>query len=249
MSEPSMEERRLSFGEAALDYATYRPSYPHAAVDWLLAGATGPVVDVADVGAGTGAFSNVLVERGLNVTAFEPDPAMLHQLALRVPTATRIETSAENLPVPDGSFDALTVAQAFHWFDAPVAAKEFERVVRPGGVIGILWNQRDDRAAWMAAMRPLAEGDDWRRADPNEATSELAAFFPTIEWAEFANLVPMTPEAIVGLVGTFSFVRLAPDRDQRLEALRELLATHPETRGRDSIDVPYLTSTYRVRRP
>jgi len=249
VSEPSMEERRLSFGQAAADYDAYRPTYPRAAIDWLLEGATRPVVDVADVGAGTGAFTNILVDAGLHVTAFEPDPGMIDQLARRLPSVTRVVASAERLTVPDGSFDALTVAQAFHWFDAPVAAREFERVVRPGGVIGLLWNQRDDRVAWMAATRPIAEGEDWRRADANEATGELAGYFPTIERGEFAHLVPMTPDAIVGLVGTFSFVRLAPDRDERLDATRELLATHPETRGRELIDVPYVTAVYRVKRP
>jgi len=244
-----MEERRLSFGRAAADYDTYRPSYPRAAIEWLLKGATRPVDDVADVGAGTGAFTNVLVDLGLNVTAFEPDPGMIDQLAHRLPSVTRVVATAESLPVPDGSFDALTVAQAFHWFDAPVAAREFERVVRPGGVIGLLWNQRDDRVAWMAATRPIAEGEDWRRADADEAMGELAGYFPSIERAEFPHLVSMTPDAIVGLMGTFSFVRLAPDRDQRLASMRELLATHRETRGRELINVPYVTAVYRVKRP
>jgi SAM-dependent methyltransferase len=249
MSQPSLEDRRLSFGQAAVEYATYRPSYPRAAVDWLLDGATRRVIDVADVGAGTGALSSVLVDCGLDVTAFEPDPAMMRELAIRVPSAARIETTAENLLVADGTFDALTVAQAFHWFDAAVAAKEFARVVRPGGVIGLLWNHSDDRVAWMAAMRHIVEGEVWRSNDPDEATAELATYFPAIQWAEFAHHVAMTPETIVGLVRTFSFVRLAPDRDQRLDALRELLASHPDTRGRELIDVPYVTSTYRVRRP
>jgi SAM-dependent methyltransferase len=207
------------------------------------------VVNVADVGAGTGALSSVLVACGLNVTAFEPDEGMLEQLALRVPSADRILTTAEHLPVADGSFDALTVAQAFHWFDAAAASKEFERVVAPGGVISILWNHRDDRVSWMAATRPIVEGEDWRRTDTDEATSELAEFFPTIEWAEFAHSIPMTPEAIIGLVDTFSFVRLASDRSARLEEIRTLLATHPDTKGRAVIDVPYVTSTYRATRP
>ncbi|MEO9180575.1 MAG: class I SAM-dependent methyltransferase [Acidimicrobiales bacterium] len=230
MSEPSVEERSLPFGQAAAEYDTYHPSYPRVAAEWLLEGATRTVVDIADVGAGTGVFTNVLVDFGLNVTAFEPDSGMIDQFAHRLSSVTRGQTRAENLRVPDGSFDALTVAQAFHWFDAPVAAREFERVVRPGGFFGLLWNQRDDRVAWIAAMRRIAAGGDVRRGNANEATDEVASFFPSVERAEFAHLVPMTPQAIVGLVAPFSFVRLSPDRDQRLEAMREPLAT-PRPQG------------------
>ena len=83
MTRPSFDERRLSFGAAAADYARYRPHFPVEAVRWMLAGATRPVEDVADVGAGTGKLTGRLVELAPRVTAFEPDDGMLAELARR----------------------------------------------------------------------------------------------------------------------------------------------------------------------
>src|SRR5690349_1762190 len=99
----------------------------------MLAGATRPVEDVADVGAGTGKLTERLVELAPRVTAFEPDDGMLAELGRQVPQGGRQQARAESLPVPDDSFDALTVGQAWHWFDHPATAAEFRRVVRPGG--------------------------------------------------------------------------------------------------------------------
>ena len=95
MTGPSFADRRLSFGSTAASYADLRPSYPPEAVRWILEGATRPVVDVADVGAGTGAFTRLLVDLGLRVTAYEPDPGMLDELAVRVPDVPRVTAPAE----------------------------------------------------------------------------------------------------------------------------------------------------------
>lgn len=246
VNEPTYDDRRLSFGVAAHDYDTYRPTYPPEAVAWILGVAGRPVRDVADVGAGTGVLTQVVADLGYRVSAFEPDEGMLAQLRRRAPSVAAELARAEALPVEDDTFDALVVGQAFHWFDAPAASTEFRRVLRPDGVLGLLWNLRDDRAAWLAQMRPLIDGSDWQRASAEDAKDELDAFFPGIERAEFAHSMSMTPDEFVGLVGTFSFVRLHPERDARLASVREVLATHPETRGRERLDVPYVTAAYRV---
>lgn len=246
MTGPSFADRRMSFGAEAASYADLRPTYPPEAVRWILEGAAHPVVDVADVGAGTGAFTRLLVEAGLRVTAYEPDPGMLDELAVRVPDAARVTAPAEALPLDDDAVDAVTVAQAWHWFDKPAAAREFRRVVRPGGVIGLLWNVRDDRVPWMGAMSDIVDGEDSMRADRTDALGDIREVHPEVEQRDFPHVVVMTPEDIVRLSSTFSYVRLRPDSAAVYAELRELLATHPDTAGRELIDVPYVTATYRI---
>jgi ubiquinone/menaquinone biosynthesis C-methylase UbiE len=102
----------------------------------------------------------VLVGLGLSVSAYEPAAGMLDELARALPDVPRHVASAERLPLDDASVDAVTAAQAWHWFDKPVAADEFRRVVRPGGVIGLLWNVRDDTVGWMGAMSDIVDGED-----------------------------------------------------------------------------------------
>jgi len=249
MSEPTFDDRKLSFGADAANYAAFRPGFPPEAARWILAAATHPVVDVADVGAGTGAFTRVLGGLGLSVAAYEPDPGMLDELARGLPDVPRHLASAEHLPLGDASVDAVMAAQAWHWFDKPAAADEFRRVVRPGGVIGLLWNVRDDDVAWMGAMSDIVDGEDSMRASRVDALAEIRAVHPDVERADFAHTVAMTPEDVVRLSSTFSYVRLRPDSADVYDALRELLATHPETRGRAVIDVPYVCAAYRIARP
>jgi len=249
MSEPTFDDRKLSFGADAANYAAFRPGFPTEAARWVLAAATRPVVDVADVGAGTGAFTRVLVGLGLSVTAYEPDTGMLEELARTLPDVPRQVASAEHLPLDDACVDAVTAAQAWHWFDKPAAADEFRRVVRPGGVIGLLWNIRDDTVGWMGAMSDIVDGEDSMRASRVDALAEIRAVHPGVERGDFAHAVAMTPEDVVRLASTFSYVRLRPDSADVYAALRQLLATHPETRGRDVIDVPYVCAAYRIPRP
>jgi SAM-dependent methyltransferase len=249
MSGPTFDDRRLSFGVDAATYAAFRPGFPPEAARWILAAATRPVVDVADVGAGTGAFTRVLVGLGLSVTAYEPDAGMLDQLAHGLPDVPRHLASAEHLPLEDASLDALTAAQAWHWFDKPAAAAEFRRVVRPGGVIGLLWNIRDDTVDWVGAMSDIVDGEDSMRTSRVDALAEIRAVHPEVERGDFAHTVAMTPADVVGLSSTFSYVRLRPDSAEVYAALRDLLATHPQTRGRALIDVPYVCAAYRMACP
>jgi len=232
----------------------------------VLAGATRPVRDVADVGAGAGALTRTLVGLAESVTAYEPDAAMLEQLAARVPGVSTVVSAAEELPADDDSLDAVLAAQAWHWFDHARAAAEFGRVLRPGGVIGLLWNVRDTRVPWMAGLQQIIGGEDSMRIVDAEATSaeegtelltreersglvEIAEVLPQVERATFAHTVPVTPQGVVDLVSTYSYVRLSPRADQLYAEVRKLLATHPDTAGRDVIEMPYVTATYRSPAP
>ncbi|MBI3690304.1 MAG: class I SAM-dependent methyltransferase, partial [Mycolicibacterium aromaticivorans] len=142
----SQRERSLSFGSEAAAYERGRPSYPPEAIDWLLPpGAR----DVLDLGAGTGKLTTRLVERGLDVVAVDPLAEMLELLSSALPDTPALLGTAEQIPLPDNSVDAVLVAQAWHWFDPEQAVAEVARVLRPGGRLGLVWNARDERMGWV----------------------------------------------------------------------------------------------------
>jgi ubiquinone/menaquinone biosynthesis C-methylase UbiE len=117
------------FGAAADVYRHGRPGYPQALIGSIVPRAARRVLDL---GAGTGKLTSLLVETGIEVVAVEPDAAMRAQLAAAVPGATIRAGTAERIPLPDGSVDAVVVAQAWHWFDASAAVPEIARVLTPG---------------------------------------------------------------------------------------------------------------------
>jgi len=246
MAEPDFDDRRLSFGAQSQNYADHRPGYPDEALQWVLALASRPVERIADVGAGAGALTRSLVGLAPQVEAFDPDQGMLDELGRRLPDVPRHRAAAEHLPLPDASVDAVMVGQAWHWFDRQAAALEFTRVVRPGGVIGLLWNVRDDREPWMAALSDLIDGEDSLRSSRADALHLVAAVHPQVMRRDFTQRVAMPSEAVVGLVSTFSYVRLRPDAEAVLASVRHLLATHPDTVGRDTVELPYVTAAYRI---
>ena len=147
-----------SFGAAAAAYAEHRPGYAEAAVRWALE----PVRDrqpvrVADIGAGTGKLTATLVRLGAEVTAVEPDPQMLAELRRTMPEVSSVPGSAEEIPLPDASLDAVLAGQAMHWFDMDRALPEIARVLRPGGVLAGLWNVDDDRVGWVAGLAEISK--------------------------------------------------------------------------------------------
>lgn len=128
-------------------YEAGRPSYPPEVVDVLMElSSTAASGVVADVGAGSGAFSKVLLDRGLAVVAVEPNGAMrsaASALLASYATAAVVAAQAEHLSLRTCSVDAVTVAQALHWFDLDAARREISRVLRPSGAFLAVWNERE----------------------------------------------------------------------------------------------------------
>lgn len=134
------------FSSRAEAYAKYRPSYPKEAIDYLY-DAAGLRADslIADIGAGTGIFSKLLLERGSRVIAVEPNDAMrmaAEQALGFHPNFRAVPGSAESTGLPDHSADLVVCAQSFHWFDREAAKREFRRILRPGGRVFIIWYTR-----------------------------------------------------------------------------------------------------------
>ena len=134
-------ELARSFDVAADAYERTRPDYPAAILDPLPIPATATVLDL---GAGTGKLTRVLARRYAHVIAVEPLDGMREILERVVPAAQALAGRAEAIPLPDGSVDAVFAAQAFHWFSYPEALSEIGRVLRPGGLLCIVWNEPDE---------------------------------------------------------------------------------------------------------
>jgi SAM-dependent methyltransferase len=234
-------ERSLSFGAQAASYERGRPSYPPEAIDWLLAG--GERREVLDLGAGTGKLTARLVERGLDVVAVDPIPEMLEVLGAALPDTRALLGTAEQIPLPDDSVDAVLVAQAWHWFDPALAAAEVARVLRPGGRLGLVWNTRDERLGWVRDLGRIIGAEHDR-----VTTAELPAEFTEVATREFEWTSYLTREALVDYVASRSYCITSPAlvRERTLQGVRDLLATHPALAGSDGLALPYVTVCIRA---
>jgi SAM-dependent methyltransferase len=237
----SRNDRSLSFGSEAAAYERGRPSYPPEAIDWLLpAGAR----DVLDLGAGTGKLTTRLVERGLDVVAVDPIPEMLDVLRKSLPDTPALLGTAEEIPLPDNSVDAVLVAQAWHWFDPARAIPEVVRVLRPGGRLALVWNTRDERLGWVRELGQIIGSD----GDPVSDRVALPDPFTDLERhrVEWTNY--LTPQALIDLVASRSYCITSPAdvRTKTLDRVRELLATHPALANTNGLALPYITVCVRA---
>lgn len=231
-----------SFGAAAAAYERGRPSYPEHALDWLLPpGAR----RVADVGAGTGKLTRLLRGRGLDVVAVEPSPGMRAQFTRSVPGVPALCGTAEEIPVADGSLDAVMLAQAWHWADPARALPEIARALAPGGRLCLLWNVRDERVGWVAELGRIMHTADQLEADH---TPPLGRPFRPPERLVVRWVSHLTPGMVIDLVSSRSYVLTRPpaERAAILGSVRHLLDTHPALAGMDDIALPYLTMCTRA---
>jgi SAM-dependent methyltransferase len=250
MDEQHLKQAR-SFGAVAVEYERARPSYPPAAARWLVEAAPGH--QVIDLAAGTGKLTRVLTGLGYDVTAVEPLAGMRAQLEAAVPGVRVLEGTAEAIPAADETADAVLVAQAFHWFDAPAALDEIARVLRPGGVLGMLWNLRDDAVDWMQPLnRVLRRPGDLVSMSRDLAREEAEGHprFSGAERREFPNPLPYTPELLVTWARSTSRIAVLPadQREQVAADIMELTRTHPGLRGRETFELPLVTVCVRSHR-
>jgi SAM-dependent methyltransferase len=249
-------QRGSSFGAVAQAYAKHRPDYPEAAVRWCLAPAGHEVsrLRVLDLGAGTGKLTALLARLGADVTAVEPDPAMLAELRVLLPDVRARPGSAEEIPLADASVDAVVCGQAMHWFDMDAAVPEIARVLTAGGVLAGLWNYDDDRVEWVAGLQTVAKGAasasmSTRRAEAVDFDLDRSgsAFFMGAERAEFPNGHRRTAQSLVAAIATHSkmLVMARPERDRLLAEVSTYLAARPETSD-GQFTVPMMTAALRA---
>jgi len=243
-----------AFGGAAAAYERGRPTYPQAAVDWLVerlrirAGAT-----VVDLAAGTGKLTRALVGRGARIVAVEPVLGMREELARVVGGSAEIlDGHAEAVPLPNGSADAVTVAQAFHWFRTDEALPEIHRVLRPGGFLALIWNSRSGEDPVNARLdailerhgreEPVWPGGNlaWREA------LDLSPSFGPVEERRFPHEQVLDRDSLVDRIVSISFVaaRAEGERVAIAGEVRSLAATLAEP-----IVLSYRTEVFVTSRP
>jgi ubiquinone/menaquinone biosynthesis C-methylase UbiE len=238
------------FARAADAYERGRPGYPREAIDHLAAelglwdGTT-----VLDLAAGTGKLTRMLRATGATVIAVEPVEAMRRVLREAVPGVEVRDGTAESIPAADGALDAVTIAQAFHWFDAGPALAEIHRVLGPGGGLGLIWNMFDTTVDWVAALQALVLG--FHRGEPQYGGSgwrdELAAcglFEPLSEHVS-GHVQELSTADLLARIGSTSYIATLPgsERDLLFSEIRALVADLPRP-----LHLPYRTDTFVTRR-
>jgi SAM-dependent methyltransferase len=238
------------FARAAAAYERGRPGYPQDAVDHVAAALRlEPGRTVLDLAAGTGKLTRMLVATGAAVTAVEPVDAMREILARSLPGVVVRAGTAEAIPAPDGALDAVTVAQAFHWFEAPAALAEIHRTLRPGGGLALIWNTFDTSVGWVAALQALVAAH--RRGEPQygrsgwrEAIDASGLFGPVVERI-FGMSQMLDEQGLLDRIGSTSYIATLPDadRDRLFGEIRALVTGLPRP-----IELPYRTDTFVARR-
>ena len=236
---PSAER---GFGTAADAYERARPGYPPEAVAWLAErlglGSGSTVVDLA---AGTGKFTRMLGRTGARVIAVEPVDGMRSKLVEALPSVEVLTGVAEELPLPDGSADAITVAQAFHWFAIEEALAEIARVLRPRGALGLIWNLRDQKDPLQRAIteliRPLRGNEPTAYDGRWRAVLEASPLFGPLAEARFESEQALDADGLAERVASISFVAAAPEdlRTAVVEGARALA-------GDRIVRLPYVTT-------
>jgi SAM-dependent methyltransferase len=246
------EVAEQGFGREAEEYERVRPSYPADAVAWLVDN-LGLVLGrtVLDLAAGTGKLTRLLVPYGAAVLAVEPVDGMRRRFVTAVPGVPMIAGVAEALPIAGASLDAVTVAQAFHWFDADRAFGEFARVLRMRGRVGLIWNARDRSSDWVnevwSIMDRVEKRAPWRDHEQrDDAAPRPRAGFGPLHAETFRHEQSITPEGVVGRVASVSHVAVLPptERQRVLDEVRDVLAHHPDARDRQELRLPYRVDVY-----
>ncbi|HYL40685.1 MAG TPA: class I SAM-dependent methyltransferase [Candidatus Binatus sp.] len=250
----------VGFQAGAEAYERGRPAYAPAAVERLVAElGVGPGSRVLDLAAGTGKLTRMLLATGASIVGVEPVEGMRREFTRLLPGVEILDGTAEAIPLADGSVDTVTVGQAFHWFDGDRALPEIDRVLRPGGGLGLIWQARDPVRPWIERLNEIIDRADdghprFRTGAWREAFVRSGLFEP-LEEAEYRTVQRGDPQLFVDRVASISYIAATPD-DRRaavLDEVRALLATEPDTAGRNVIELPYRAHVYwthgRARRP
>ncbi|HWH97340.1 MAG TPA: class I SAM-dependent methyltransferase [Pseudolysinimonas sp.] len=223
--------RSRNFGSIAELYERVRPGYPAEAVTWFLSAAApaSRELRIADVGTGTGKLTDALLAPGREITAVDPDPAMLAVLSAKHPDVTTVTGTAEHLPFGDATFDEVTFGQSWHWVDPPRGSAEVARVLRPGGSLGLFWNIRDAREQasgerWVAELADILGHQSADELMMEAGGPVVTEPFEFAEMREFAWTSTIDVDTLVDLAATHGFVITASDGDRRdlLDAVRAL---------------------------
>lgn len=244
-----MNENRFT-GKAGY-YAKFRPSYPAAVVDRLY-GLT-HAENVADIGAGTGKFTEKLIAKPWRVTAVEPNADMCRELLKCVGGKAEIVTaSAEDTGLPEHSFGLITAAQAFHWFDENKFREECKRLLTPDGRVAIVFNSRmngeisGQRDEIFRRFCPEFENRRGRMGLRSEQEGDAFlrnGYFSSVEVFQMETPVMMTREQFIGNSLSRSYSPVEGDANYNA-FLTELRALFDRLHKYGKVTVSYKTTCY-----
>jgi len=251
-----MPDSTKRFSNRVASYIKYRPSYPSSALDALerIACSETPTT-IADIGSGTGIFSKLLLDRGHMVFGIEPNAAMRQaaeqQLSL-YSNFRSIDGKSESTQLPEKSVDLIVAAQAFHWFDLAPTRQEFARILKPGGFVALVWNQRlTDATPFLKDYEALlnSRGTDYQAVNhANISDSDIEAFFApvAVEILSFPNQQLFDYQGLAGRCQSSSYVPAegSPGHREFFTGLREIFDRNSQN-GQVSFD--YQTKVYVAR--
>jgi SAM-dependent methyltransferase len=236
---------RAGFETGSDVYERARPAYPTEAVDLMIATAgLSSGHRVLDLAAGTGKLTRQLHQRGLRCLAAEPSPSMRAVFARVVPGVPMVGATAERIPLGDGTVDAVVVAQAFHWFDPEVALAEMARVLRPGGWLALVWNERDESVPMVTELVGISK---WDVSAPYPIGMDFGAVidrserFGTVRRTRLPFVQELDVAAFVDQVASRSYVQVLPEPDRRalLQQVEAFGSSLPQP-----IAMPYITDLF-----
>jgi SAM-dependent methyltransferase len=258
MTDLSRSNPTNRFTGLAQIYARCRPGYPPAALDLVVSRCgLGPSSLLVDVGCGTGISSRLFAARGVPVLGIDPNGDMLARAEAEPPPpgapAPRYRIGrGEDTGLPDASADAVLAAQAFHWLDAEAALREFRRILKPGGWVVLLWNERDESdpftAAFGAVIRtaPETAAVEGPRGRAGQPLLE-SPLFDAAERVAFANTQEVDEEGLLGRAFSASYAPREPAVAEAFAAaLRKVFARFQRD---GKVVVRYETAVFLARRP
>jgi SAM-dependent methyltransferase len=250
---------RQRFSTLVDDYASYRPSYPVEAWQWIeSATGMGPHTVACDLGSGTGIATRALLERCARVFAVEPNAEMRASAERALAHAAgfvSVDGAAEATTLPDGCVDVVLAAQAFHWFQLDRARRELRRILKPGGFLALLWNERlVDASPFLVGLEALLLA--WcpeytqichKSSMPESKVAELYGQ-GGYQGRRFENRQDLDWSGLRGRVRSYSYVPAAGQSGHEAfyQALRALYERH---HSGGLVTIGYSTRTYVGRLP
>ena len=248
MNEPALHRMnpRSRFTTRAENYAKYRPSYPDALIDRLVADLDpSSKLVAADVGAGTGISSRLLADRGIEVIAIEPNIAM-REVAQAHPLVKFCDGSAENTKLPDASVDLVTCFQAFHWFNPEPTLKEFARILKPRGKLAAVWNNRhkdDEFTREYSVLTKKASNNDSELRYGTEKHLHNTSWFDRVRHLVFPYQQALNLKALIGRAMSTSYIPQSGEiHDWFVRDLKQLHQQYCDERG--LVYLQYQTNLY-----
>jgi SAM-dependent methyltransferase len=239
------------FSNRVENYVKYRPHYPATIVTYLQERFDFTSGTIADVGAGTGILTKLFLDAGYTVNAVEPNAPMLAKATTLLndyPGFAAVPGTAENTTLSNNSVDAVMAGQAFHWFDAEKSKAEFNRILKPHGLVVLVWNERRIDASFEQEYDVLINkyGKDYVQVKHrNIEASDIAAFFAPapMELEVFNNQQVFDFEGLKGRLLSSSYMPLQSEPGYE-DAIAELNKLFDKYQQAGTITITYDTRLY-----